>query len=297
MRRLFRAAMVVYGALATSMLACFDWSTPGDVNAGVADSAPGDGTSEPDGVDPRDGSTDGAFDSANLDVAPPLVCGPPIDIGTGAVPLLHVRMDDLASITTPGTGGNAAMALVEPGDFVPGPCDQAVHFVPGVRVEYPEMINNAPLIDYEKGTIMLWYRPEYDPTDVEEHTLLRTFAVGSRGGIRLSRWPTGTRRVRFQWYRVGPDGGASPSGGVTSTFDLPKDVWSHLTVTWSVGALPRIYVGGVLDPGESAQTVTGTPTIPSDGINFGIGASPVGDGGLWAFGSIDDLRIYAATLP
>lgn len=261
-----------------------------DTEAGAgADASASDATSEGGASDATsDADAGNAFNDAAL---PP--CGL---VGT---PLFHVTMDDLASLSSPLAGsGAASSSTVTFADIGVGTCGGAVHFFPGLQLSYPEVPpqddagKTAAMIDYDEGTIMVWYRPDYDETDVDEHDLLRGSDLTGHGGVKFAR--TTTQRLRFQLYDAT---GAIGGNAETTVNRLVKDQWVHIAVSWKRGFVPRIFLDGFFAPSRAAseRVVSGTLVVPSASARLGVGGAV--NGVLSAEGWLDELRIYKTSLP
>ncbi|MFY0605454.1 MAG: choice-of-anchor D domain-containing protein, partial [Cyclobacteriaceae bacterium] len=86
------------------------------------------------------------------------------------------------------------------------------------------------------------------------------------------------------WFHVG-DGSNWTGSGVASTSEIPRNVWTHLAVTWE-GNTAKMYINGVLN-----TTAAHVATMGSNALSRGIGN--YGNTNSNPFeGSIDELRIW-----
>jgi hypothetical protein len=122
-------------------------------------------------------------------------------------------------------------------------------------------------LDPRQGTLEFWFRPEWAPDDISDHTIARC------GQMRLYR------RSRLGTYLA--LGGTRQSGLVTES-----GYWYHLAATWDAGGLGR--------PPETQLFINGTKT----GSMMGAAKEALGDwtGDALAIGgevpfTIDDVRI------
>ncbi len=289
------------------MLACSTFAGGCWIVAGLDDRPVGTSVVEPEAgaaadASATDATSEGGASDATSDADPGTVfvdaAFPPC--GLSGTPSFHVTMDDLASLSSPLAGSGAGSATtITSADFGVGTCSSAVHFFFGLQLSYPEVAPQgdagAPppaIIDYTEGTITVWYRPDYDDTDVKEHDILRGSDLLGHGGVKLSRATTG--RLRFQLH----DASGTLSGNVETVPNrLVKERWAHIAVSWKRGLVPRIFLDGFLEKSHAAsdRVVGGTPATPSPSERLGVGGAVTGV--LSAEGWIDELRIYKTALP
>ncbi len=282
--RVVLAATAAVGVGASGLAACFDWSTPAvSVDGGNPDTSTSDTGVLPDtGLD------------ASADALPS--CGPPIT--PPGLPLLHLTLDDLASLATPDAAfGPGYSTTATETNFVPGVCRNALGFEAGIHLTYPEVPKpeggeaGAPNINYAQGTIMLWYRPDYPGADINDHALVRSTAVGNRGGVRLSRASFGG--VQFNTW----DSAGTLDGQLESATRLVEGRWVHIAVSWKTGEAPRLFLNGVLDTIVNPRVIDGSPPKASAAQDIGIGNNAGVGADSPADGLIDDLWIYPVALP
>jgi len=138
-------------------------------------------------------------------------------------------------------------------------------------------------------TVCVWVKSDLTNTDKgfvsfedpsgSDSRDIRYDAAGSTAG--------GTNVIKYGITSTGGGQENESSSGVQVTD------WQHIAVTWSSGAVMRLYINGVLDtPSSEDAATTGTITGCTK-VVVGQGCKDAGGG--WA-GLIDDVRIYKTAL-
>ncbi len=280
-----------------------------------------------------DGVWDGATQLAASDVV--LAAGDPLSIGAlvyGRAHFdgLHGRVDELRLYDRALTGAEVADLHAAPGGepgllfyesfdseegiAANGGAGDGYAIEPGllgnaVRI-FPEMARpldfpTAGNIDFSKGAISFWFKPDWDGDVTFEHYLFEMYDDVDHPPLQLRKWYGGspaTNRFVFRFDGIvdGANCTAKPCNRQVTSGSYEPDAtmrwrageWHHVAVSWDF-TLPdaeqfmAFIIDGTLGDAVETYRVSGSFDAP----RFAVGSRF--NGALAADGWIDDLRIYA----
>jgi len=164
----------------------------------------------------------------------------------------------------------------------------------GVRLEEGQDLSFAAQgnLDMAAGTLMFWFRPDWQPGVPKSHALLSMNLDGDPPGyfvLSQGWWETsgGAGRMYFVW-----DNQAYMHCNTQVFANMTADElgrWHHLALTWQQGAqgVNAIY----LDGERVARTVRPEITVRRPAGRLIVGSDRAQGGGRWAEGLLDELVI------
>lgn len=222
--------------------------------------------------------------------------------GTGApIPegvLLWTTLDDASAVTMPlvGDAAEATSTTMPANDFVPTPQGGGVRIDEmGEYVRYRQ-IADAANIEFDRGTIEFWYRPDYDSADGQRYRLVAT--DGSTSGLRIRKAMTD----RFAMVLFDATGMEHITSVGPLDYQWSAGQWIHIRVTWDTLGSPgspavHIYFDGVEVPQYdevAAAGITMGDEEPSGWLY--IGARSDGTPSV-ASGILDEFIVYDEPVP
>jgi hypothetical protein len=210
--------------------------------------------------------------------------------------LLQSSLDDAAAIESPaiGAGGTTTLAAA---DFVAGQTGAAVDLTrPGQLVRFPTRAGDARNVDWNRGQVEFWYRPEADAAPFGDGPQQVLFAVGNVDNVphlMLVHFWDGLRLI------VTPSWEASFSVGTAPAAPLWRaGEWIKVRAAWDSGNATdslQIYLNDVrVDEGGAAGGWDFGEPPEELGILIGSGNA---NGDFPAMGAIDELRIWDTPEP
>lgn len=168
-------------------------------------------------------------------------------------------------------------------------------------LEFPTAGN----IDFGKGTISFWFKPDWDGDVAFEHYLFEMYDDGDHPPLQLRKWYGGTPALnnftfRFDGVVDGVICSAKPCSRQVNSNAYEPDAtmrwkageWHHIAVSWDFTApedrhFMAFIIDGVVGEASEQYRVAGSFDAP----RFAVGSRF--NGAIPADGWIDDLRIYA----
>lgn len=275
-------ALVTIGAVACAGCSLFlldglNEDAPPSADAGSDTAATSDGGSANDATTSPDAVADAKEDGS--------VAGndPYGDAVRADGPIGWWRLDEAAGATAAqdSSGKSVAATFANPGGISVGQpgamtrgkayvFDGASGLLLGDRFSFPSPAQH---------TFEMWVKPNLPPGDTGYHGVFGkiTFTPSPKNG-RYFYYYLPTPRIGFEEW----DPGGQNTLFATHTMTLPPEQFTHVVVTFD-GALPRVYVDGVL-----TKTGTKTGDLPDNDLSF-----------QWAdgwIGALDELAIYDKAL-
>jgi len=148
-------------------------------------------------------------------------------------------------------------------------------------------------LDMAAGTLMFWFRPDWEPGAPNSHTLLSMNLDGDPPGyfvLSQGWWETsgGAGRMYFVWDNQSYMHANTQAFANMEAEELAR--WHHVALTWQEGAqgANAIY----LDGGRVARTMKEDITVRRPTSRLFVGSDrPLSGGRRWAEGLLDELVI------
>ncbi len=293
-RRVLTTARVAATLLALSLAACTSKSVTKDATGGTGGAAGGSGgasggaAGSSGGTAGAAGSTGGfAGASGSGSTAVDLVgCGVPST--DQPQPSLYSTLNSDAEMNPSAIGPSGAIsgnASFQTG----GKCGKSLALtgLQGTFAVWP-----AAVLDFTKGTIAFWLRPNWDHTDPGLRELIVTDGLGTPGGgMSVTKQDNASLAVRFNTSLPPAEIGKAIDGG---SYTLSQGVWTHIVINWDFNDPNdkiNIYVSGKKD---DAKTLGMVPAINGSGskIQLGSSASPA----TAADADFDEIKIYTSRI-
>lgn len=164
-------------------------------------------------------------------------------------------------------------------EFTEGYRGKGVRILPGGGLAY----SRAGNLDLAAGTVMFWFKPEWELNGVG-HTVF--FATSAMDLYRV-----GHEGVKA-WVQLRVAGDDKP---VVNTLlpDLPSDKWVHVCLAWDASRGVWLYLNGER---TAAADVTWEPQIPDWDKTFRISVREADNPSSVKTGILDEYRIYDSAL-